>query len=64
MLAFADFRPQDSLVHSSNKGTPSLAGRPLFQNSPPDCFGIHPLPAEQWAVQLAHSRIEGALPPS
>ena len=24
------------------RGTPSLAGRPLFQNSPPDCFEIHP----------------------
>ena len=24
-----------------NNGTPSLAGRSLFQNSPPDCFEIH-----------------------
>ena len=26
-----------------NKGTPSLAGRSLLKNSPPDCFLIHPL---------------------
>jgi len=25
------------------QGTPSLAGRSLFQNSPPDCFEIHHL---------------------
>ncbi|MGN1480605.1 hypothetical protein, partial [Porcipelethomonas sp.] len=25
-----------------NQGTLSLAKRPLFQNSPLDCFGIHP----------------------
>ena len=27
--------------HNFYKGTPSLAGRFLFQNSPPDCFEIH-----------------------
>ena len=25
------------------EGTPSLAGRPLLKNNPPDCFLIHPL---------------------
>ena len=29
--------------HPLNQGTPSLAGRPLSKNSPPDCFLIHPL---------------------
>ena len=33
-----------ALVRAANqKGTPSLAGRPLFQNSSPSCFSIHPL---------------------
>ena len=33
-----------ALVRAANhKGRPSLAGPPLFQNNPPDCFSIHPL---------------------
>ena len=42
--------PQDKFLWSQlvkiiriYQGTPSLAGRSLFQNSPPDCFEIHPL---------------------
>ena len=35
-----------SLFHARYKGTPSFPGRPLFQNSPPDCFEIHPLPRD------------------
>ena len=31
------------MVCALKKGQPSLAGLPLFQNSPPDCFEIHPL---------------------
>ncbi len=31
-----------------NNGTPSLAGRSLLKNSPPDCFLIHPLRSASW----------------
>ena len=34
--------------HKFNKGTPSLAGRSLLKNSPPDCFLIHPLRSALW----------------
>ena len=30
-------------IQTAYKGTPSLTRRPLFENSPPDCFQIHPL---------------------
>ena len=43
------------------RGTPSLAGRPLFQNSPPDCFEIHPLRSARCrGISLSAESDEGA----
>ena len=54
-------RLEEKQFRAFQRGTPSLAGRPLFQNSPPDCFEIHPLRSARCrGISLSAESDEGA----